>query len=368
MKRFLIKTIVLILKILYAPMKLRKTQNKIVWLSRQSSDMSLDIRMLSSAIYELSPDTKQVFRLRRLRGVHDISLSYAFSLIKDMWEIASAHVAVTDTYSIPLSCLKHKKELEIIQIWHALGAVKKFGLQSVGKTQGRDARIAEGMSMHKNYGHVVAPSAATAKFYLEAFGCTDASIKIASLPRVDVILDGKSLRDEFERLNPSVVGKKLIVYLPTFRKNDLQCAEALNNAFSDSEDIALITSLHPITKKNADRYGFKGQFSTYDLMKLADGIITDYSASSFEGSLLQKPLWFFVPDFEEYRIEQGINTDITAELPNACFKEPDSLYHAIRKSDYDIKSLVDFSDKYVENKGTDNTAVLAKWICYFIKK
>jgi len=368
MKRFLIKIIVLILKILYAPMKLRRTQNKIVWLSRQSSDMSLDIRMLSRAIYAISPETKQVFRLRRLRGVHDVSISYGLSLIKDMWEISSAQVAVTDTYSILLSCLKHKDVLKIIQIWHALGAVKKFGLQSVGRAQGRDARIAEGMSMHKNYDYVVAPSKATAKFYIEAFGCGQERIKLASLPRVDVILDGTSRRKEFEELNPACAGKRIILYLPTFRKNDSTYAQLLERVFSNSDEISLITSLHPLSKKNSSLPRFNGLFSTYDLMKLSDEIITDYSASSFEGALLGKPLWFFIPDFEYYCNEQGINTDITAEFPSACFTDPQLLRRSIENGNYDHKALSAFVDKYVEYKGTDNTSILAKWICSFIKK
>ncbi len=368
MNGLLIKTIVLILKILYAPMKLRRTQKKIVWLSRQSSDMSLDIRMLSRAIYEFSPEIKQVFRLRRLRGEHDISISYGFSLLRDMWELASAQVAVTDTYSIPLSCLKHKKGLEIIQIWHALGAVKKFGLQSVGKVQGRDARIAELMSMHKNYGHVVAPSNDTARYYLEAFDCKHAKIFIGSLPRVDVIMDGSSRRDEFLAMNPAFANKKILVYLPTFRKCDVDCAERLNEAFADSPDYAVVTSLHPLSKrKAANRFEFNGDFSTYDLMKLSDGIITDYSACSFEGALLKKEMWFFIPDFDKYRDEQGINTDVTVELPNACFTDALQLRQAIERCDYDYAALVSFAKKYVEHQGTDNTEKLAKWICSFIK-
>ena len=367
MKGFLVKTIVWILKILYAPMKLRRTKKKIVWLSRQSSDMSLDIRMLSQTIYDFRPDVEQVFRLRRLRGEHDISLSYGFSLIKDMWELASAQIAVTDTYSIPLSCLKHKKGLEIIQIWHALGAVKKFGLQSVGTPQGRDARIAEWMSMHKNYDHIIAPSKAASAYYSEAFGCDPERIVIASLPRVDVILDGSSQKEAFLELNPQFVGKKLFVYLPTFRKNDIQYAEQLSDTFAHSEDTALIISLHPLSRKKAsNRFGFNGNFTTYDLMKLADGIITDYSACSFEGALLNKPILFFIPDFDAYSVEQGINTDITLEMPSACFTDPRKLYEAVSDR-YDFGALSAFADKYVEHKGIDNTEKLSKWICSFIK-
>lgn len=369
MKHFVVKTLVLILRILYAPMKLRKTKNRIVWLSRQSGDKSLDVRMLSQYIYENYPETEQVFRLRHLKGEHDITLSYAFSLLKDMWVLASAQVAVTDTYSIALSCLKHKKDLRVIQIWHALGAIKKFGLQSVGKAQGRDAGISEWMCMHKNYDWIIAPSAATAKYYTEAFGYGEENIKIASLPRVDVILDGSSRREEFLKLNPQYKGKQLLLYLPTFRNSDFECVETLSDAFKKASRHALVVSLHPLTKKKFEKpiSFYEGDFSTYDLMKIADGIITDYSASAFEGSLLGKPMWFYLPDFETYLREQGINTDVTRELPDACFFEAKTLLNAVESESYDFQKLSAFTDKFVENKGTNNTESLASFICSFIR-
>ena len=123
-------------------MKLRKTENKIVWLSRQSNEKSEDMSMLSDEISKLSPETKQVFRLCRLKDESGLSVSYIFFILRDMWEIANAKIAITDTYSIAVSCLNHKDSLKIFQIWHALGAVKKFSLQSAGKAQGRDSRVA----------------------------------------------------------------------------------------------------------------------------------------------------------------------------------------------------------------------------------
>ena len=92
-------------------------------------------------------------------------IAYCFSIIGDMYYLATSKVAIIDTYSITVSCLKHKKSLKVIQMWHALGALKKFGLQSVGTKEGRDEKISRAMCMHKNYDYVLAPSKKTAKFY-----------------------------------------------------------------------------------------------------------------------------------------------------------------------------------------------------------
>ncbi len=362
MKLLIVKVFVLAIRILYAPMKLRRTQDKIIWLSRQSNEKSQDMEMLSKEIAELCPDTRQVFRLRKLKDESAISLSYIFWIFRDMWEIANSKIAICDTYSIPLSCLNHKKDLKIVQIWHALGAVKKFSLQAVGKAQGRDSGISKALCMHKNYDVVIAPSKKTAEFYCEAFGCTADKIKIASLPRADVILDRANRREEFIELNPQLKNKKIVVYLPTFRNGDGEIIDCLYKEFEGNKGIGLVISAHPLSQAN-EKYGFNGSFSTYDLMKLTDEIITDYSASAFEASLLEKPLWFYVPDFESYKAEQGLNTDTTLLLPDATFKSAKSLLTAIENGQYDLQKLKDFSQAFVENREDSSTQKLAKIIC-----
>lgn len=364
MKIWMMRVFVLLLRILYAPMKCRKTQNKIVWLSRQSDEKSADMTLLSRAVEELCPDTAQVFRLRRLKDEAGVSPAYVGSLIRDMWELASAHTAVTDTYSVALSCLTHKKSLRIIQIWHASGAVKKFGLQSVGKAQGRDAAVAKAMCMHKNYDVVIAPSRSAATFFCQGFGCSPERIRIACLPRVDLILDGQSRREAFLQQNPEYREKKLLVYLPTFRQNDREYIRQLAAAFENFPAYALLVSPHPLSRAAGDAaYGFRGDFSTYDLMKLADGVITDYSACGIEASLLDKPLWFYVPDYEDYRREQGLNIDLEAELGSACFRSAGDLAAAVASGRYDWQALRAFSERYVEHRTTGNTAYLAQIIC-----
>ncbi len=321
--------------------------------------------MLSNEISRLSPDTKQVFRLRRLKDESALSPSYILGIFGDMWEIASARVAICDTYSIPLSCLKHKKDLKIVQIWHALGAVKKFSLQAVGKAQGRDTGVSQALCMHKNYDYVIAPSKKTAEFYCEAFGCSKDKIHIANLPRADVILNGKTRKEEFIELNPEYANKKIVAYLPTFRNDDDKIIDSLYKAFGNDNEIGVVISAHPLSAASGN-YKFNGDFSTYDLMKLADEIITDYSACAFEASLLAKPLWFFIPDYEVYKNEQGLNTDMPKILPEACFYNADALLNSIKSSEYDLEKLDGFSRTFVENRGNNNTNSLAKFICRLI--
>lgn len=344
-------------------MKLRKTQNKILWLSRQSNDKSSDMIMLEQAISAIAPDTVHVFRLRRLKDESSISLSYILSVFGDMWELASAKTVIVDTYSIPVSCLAHKRETKVVQIWHAMGAVKKFGLQAVGKAQGRDEGVSKVLCMHKNYDYVIAPSERTGDIYAEAFGCTKENIRVFSLPVVDTLLNGTDRKAEFLSLNPRFEGKRIIAYIPTFRDNDDIYASMISDAFKECDGMALAVSAHPLSKTaESGLFKLNGDFGSRDIMKLADAVVTDYSACAFEGAILNKPLYFYVPDYDTYKAEKGLNVELESEMPTVSFRDAKSLINAMERGEYDFRMLADFRCRYVENINTDNTERLARFI------
>ena len=70
-------------------------------------------------------------------------------MIKQMYHIATSRVVILDSYCIVISILKHKKKLTIIQMWHAMGAFKKFGYSIIGKSEGTSKKIIDLMRMHK---------------------------------------------------------------------------------------------------------------------------------------------------------------------------------------------------------------------------
>lgn len=363
MKVFLISILKFGLRVLYAPMKLFKTKNQVVYLSRQRNQKDVDITLLENAIKAENAEIKQVFRLKMIDDGLLAKIKYCFYVIGDMYYLATSKVAIVDTYSITVSCLNHKKDLKVIQMWHALGAIKKFGYQCFGTKEGRDEKVSLAMCMHKNYDYVLAPSSATGMIYKEAFNVDASKIKICPMPRVDYITDCNPPINRFYSLNPAVSEKKLVLYVPTFRDRDVYVAQQLKTQFENDDEYQLIVSAHPLSKMKADeKFSPNGEFSTFDLMKIADVIITDYSACAFEASLLLKPLYFFVPDFNEYLDDRGINVDVREEMPNAVFYEADKLYDAIKSANYDMTELYSFKNKYIETTSTSASSILAKFI------
>lgn len=363
MKVFLMTLLKLGLRVIYAPLKLLKTKNRIVYLSRQRNTKDEDFTLLENEIKRISPEIEQVFRLKMIDDGFVSKLKYCFYIIGDMYYLATSKVAVLDTYSVTVSCLRHKKTLKVVQMWHALGAVKKFGYQAFGTKEGRDEKVSRAMCMHKNYDYVIAPSEATAKIYEQAFNVDASVMKIIPMPRTDFITDKNAPGEEFFKLNPFLADKKIVLYLPTFRKRDAYCAEMLKTEFTNDDGYALIIKAHPLSKmKQDDKYIAKGEFTTFELMKIADVIITDYSACAYEASLLMKPLYFFVPDFDEYIKDRGINVDMRRELPDAVFYDASELSCAVRGGDYDFNELYSFRNKYIKPTDEKATALLASFI------
>lgn len=351
------------LRFLYLIFMPLKAQNKVVMLSRESDTPPLDFRLLEKEIKRRSPETEIVYFCRKM--TKDVNIpSYCWMVLRSLYHISTASVAVTDTYSIQLCVLPHKKSLTVIQIWHAVGAVKKFSYQCLDTPNGRSSKMAEQMCMHKNYDYILCTSEATRNIYVEAFHTPPEKILVKGMPRVDYIQrweDG--LRGRFLEERPDLKGKKLFLYLPTFRDGIDQGTEQLLHAAAGVQDIALLVKPHPLSTFHVPRGNRPGKgWSTYDLMKVCDGVITDYSASSLEASLLHKPVYFYLFDYESYKYNQGLNIDPCQELPGAASVEAGSLIRKIHQGGYDLEALERFRRKYIQTADEDNTGSITAFL------
>jgi CDP-glycerol glycerophosphotransferase len=68
------------------------------------------------------------------------------------------------------------------------------------------------------------------------------------------------------------------------------------------------------------------------LLALADGLITDYSSVMFDYSLLDRPMFFFTYDYDEYVHEgRGTYFDLLERAPGPVVRTEDEL-HAVLDS------------------------------------
>lgn len=355
--------------LVYAPMKLLPLQRKIVMLSRQSDDVRPDFLQIGEAVQAQDSAVKIVYLCRTFSGSLLRRLGYGIYLLRAAYHIATSRVCIVDGYSIPVSMLRHRKALYVIQVWHALGAIKKFSMQSVSRAQGRDRSLAEAMRMHQNYDCVLCASRRTAGIYSEAFGVPMEKMLMTGIPRIDTILrlDPAASRRAVEEKYPEVKGKKLVLYAPTFRRGSLLDPTPIVQA-AEEAGLALIVRLHPLDIEKLEAAGIPPKgftcpgFDTFTLMAAADAVITDYSALSIEASLLLKPIYFFVPDIADYTDEQGLNFDPAVEMPECTFTEPAPLMDALAGRPYDMDRLRRFRDEQVEIRDAGCTKRIADLI------
>ncbi len=294
--------------------------------------------------------------LKQIKGV----FNYFVSLHKQMCYIAESRVVIVDGYNIPISVLKHKKNTTIIQLWHALAAIKKFGYQSVGYKDGINPKMAKIMNMHKNYDYVISGSDEMKKYFSQAFNVPIEKVTSIGTPYIDYLLkDNKEAKEKIYLKHPELRNKTNILYSPTFRKDGRDnIKEVIDNI--DLEKYNLIVTYHDrdSNKEKCSKVIDCSDIPYKNLIGVSDYVITDYSALSVEASIVNAKLLFYVYDIEQYEKENGLNVNLFKEFPEYTSKNIKDLVKVIEQGDYDMENLQRFKEKYVSNlKGTSTDLI-----------
>ncbi len=353
MKKILLNIAVKILRLIYIPLKKLKIKDKIVYISRQSNAENLDFKLIRERIEKEYPQYQNVVLTRKIEPGVKNKMDYIVNIIKQMYHIATSKIVILDTYCITASVLKHKKETKIIQIWHAPGAIKKFGYQSIDKPSGTKKEIAEIMCMHQNYNYVLAPSKETAKSYKEAFNVKEEQIKYIAMPRLEYVMQEDKVKSEkIYNQYPELRNKTNILYVPTFRKGEkIQIDELIKKI--DTKKYNLIVKLHPLDLKEYECIEKEGiiyekKYRAYDLIKIADKLITDYSSLAMEAGMLDMPVYFYTYDIDKYKYDPGLNFDFEKEEVGKYQTENVQELLNFIEEEYDYDALKKFKQKYIE--------------------
>jgi len=351
-------------------LKLFPVQKKVTFISRQNDVPSVDIHLLSVEIREEHPDYKTVILCRRLKAGFISKLSYCFHMLRQMYHLATSQVLILDSYSIVASVLHHKKKLLIVQMWHSIGTMKKFGYSVLDTVEGSTAKLAKAMKMHANYDFIFAASENYKAHLAEGFNYPLSKIKIFPLPRVELLKDKKyadSVRIGIFNEYPELKNKENILYVPTFRKdeeNDLEKALRELSDMIDYKKYNLIVKTHPLTDTKIDDTGalLDRKFNSFDMLFISDYVITDYSCIIYEAAILKKPVFLYAYDYDHYMQTRSIYLDYKKEMPGPINENAAGIIRAISEHDYDLKELENFAAKYVDLKKSHETEDIVGFI------
>lgn len=354
------KFLILCANFIYTFFKILPTKNKVTMISRQSNDKTLDFELLEKEFHKSAPEVQICILCHKLEGGVNASLfikiRYMFHCLKQMYHIATSKVVILDSYCILISILKHKKNLKVIQMWHSMGTMKKFGYQIVGLEEGTNEKLANDMKMHKNYDYIFASSKAYAQYLAEGFGYDTDKVKIYSLPRVDLLTNKnyqKKVKAKIEKVYPQVKKKKNIIYCPTFRKDEEEMSKEIIQLIDsvNYNKYNLILKLHPLSKIKVDNNHVieDKTFSSFDMLFIADYVISDYSCIIYEAATLKIPLYFWAFDLDKYLNNRGLTFDYATEVPGLVSKNIKDILQEIDTKKYDEIKLEEFRKKYVTN-------------------
>lgn len=359
--------------VLFRMLQVLPIQNKIVYISRQENKAPQDFLLMQEKMEQLYPKCKNVILAKTLEKGIWKKITYMFHMLRQMFHIATAKVIVLDSYCILVSILNLREEQVVIQMWHALGALKKFGYSVLDKKEGHKEKIARTMRMHKNYSYVFCSSENCKSFYAEAFSQDMEKIKVYPLPRVDLLLDEKwkqfsaeKIKQKYPQLGTDE--KKVLLYAPTFRKGENTLEKAIYQLLDevDFERYNLVMKLHPlcdITIESRDGLVIDREFTTQEMFNVCDCVITDYSAVMLEAALMRKPIYLYTFDMERYIKERDFYIEFQKDLKEIIERDAKKLIQSIEKKTYESKPVEHLLDSMIDMDGETS---YTDTICQFI--
>ena len=279
------------------------------------------------------------------------------SLAELAGELATSEFVLVDDFEPMVYVLSFRNEQHLVQVWHAMGAFKKFGYAR---------ETAEPNSLtHKNYTEAICSSKELTKIYAESFGISEDKIIPVGVPRTDLFFDSAYKASATARLfekEPKLKGKKVALFAPTFRGNSVNDGYYPSEYFNVGElmdalgdEWALIIKLHPFIKnkieipeKYSDRaFDFSDEREINDILLITDVLITDYSSVIFENAVIGGACVHYVPDIAEYENSRGFYFPYSDYLCGESVKNREELAPAVLRANADNEKMKKFKNRFV---------------------
>lgn len=238
-------------------------------------------------------------------------------------------VVICDNFLPAASCRK-RKGTQVIQLWHACGCFKKFGYD----TEDDIPRQYHG-NVFSNTDLVTVSAKVCEAPFTSAMRLPEGCVKALGVSRTDLYFRESWRRQciqEFYQEYPEAVGRKVVLWAPTFRGNpgDPKNIPFDKNALQSrlGPGYLVITRVHPHMMK---KYGQDNcRIPTERLFPVTDVLIADYSSLIYEYALFEKPMILYTPDFEEYTKNRGFYMEFS-EIPGIQVRKEEELAEAVRR-------------------------------------
>jgi CDP-ribitol ribitolphosphotransferase len=311
---------------------------------------------------------KEDRKLAKKPGIWKGKLS--FFVVKPYHLATSSYVLMDNTF-LPMAYIRFSKRVRIVQLWHGTGTIKRFG-QDVNTGQLKELE----RRANSRITHLIVNSEQSKKEYAGSFGVAKDKVYVYGLPRTDLFFNDRmkeERRKAFFKLHPELAGKKLVLYAPTLRDQELKEPRlSLDTERIIKElpkDYVLMLRLHPFVMemyqkneqyKSAIRenvISMSGYPDINTLLLVADYLITDYSSVIFEYCLLKKPMLFYAYDLEEFSDHgRGFYRPYKEFVPGRVTETTEEIIDLLKRDDFNlevINSFINSNYQYLDGKSTE---------------
>lgn len=249
-----------------------------------------------------------------------------------------------DNQSYPLKLTK-RPETTYIQTWHG-SALKRMGFDEPEWKLRSRTEQAEQQRILDRFDRFLVRSEHDVRTLARAFRLKEKTLLRVGYPRNDALVrareaTGRGAAAAERSPLAAELGipddKQVLLYAPTFRQRGQRRfelpfdVERFTDTFGDRY-VLLVRShyLNHVVLPPSVRGRVIDVSSHHDvtpLLTLADGLITDYSSVMFDYALLDRPMFFFTYDYEEYVHEgRGTYFDLLERAPGPVVRTEDDLY------------------------------------------
>jgi len=342
-REYLLATTVLrVLARVFARFPLRR--RRIVLATARTRMLEGNLAYLHRAIRRMHQDRDVTLLLEPYTYGVGGKLAYFARLIRGMYYLQTSGLVVVDNAYLPIHVAPHRPETTVVQVWHAGGALKRFGADAPAQQSAAERRF-----LHRGYDYVVVGGEAARRPYASALRTPVERVLPIGSPRTDFFFDEAAMaaaRERILRTYPQLRGRRVVLYAPTFRgrgsnKRPAPGFDAPRLRARLDAEWALALKTHPNLPPGATpTAGYDAVIDAATdinhVFTATDVLVTDYSSSVFEWALLRRPLVLLVPDLEAYAADPGLYLDYRTDMIGTQVRSTEELLRVLADERFDL--------------------------------
>lgn len=330
-------------------------RRRVVLATARTADLDGNLLHIQRAIERLRP-ARDLALVREPYSYGFLGkLAYAATLVRGMYLLRTSRLVVVDNAYLPIHVGPHRPVTEVVQVWHAEGALKRFGVDAI-----RPLDEPERTFLHRHYDWVVTSGEASRDAWSRALRTPLDHVLALGSPRTDFFFDEAAMAAARSRVlaaYPMLAGRRVVLYAPTFRgrgrlKRPGTGLDAVRLRAALPATDALVLKTHPnLDKRLVSTDGFDlvvdPATELNELLIATDILVTDYSSAIFDFALLRRRMVLLVDDLGAYERDPGLYLDYRTEMIGTQVTDTDAVIETILADRFDLGPYEAFIQRHL---------------------